>query len=399
MAARPPLALVVLAFLAYVSLGLPDAAPGVAWPAVRETFGRPISSLGALLVTSVAGYLLASAFSGRLVQRLGVGVVLAGSGALVAGGMVGYALAPAWEVMVGFALLAGLGAGAIDASLNVYAAHRFRPRLIVWLHGCWGIGAVAGPLIMAAAMAGSPQGWRWGYGLLAGLIGAMTLGFLLTVRRWDEDDGNGGDPPLAGEPAAPATVPFAVALRRRGVWMNVAQFFVYTGLEISVGAWVTSLMAESRGVPRAQAGQATALYFGSITAARFVVGSFANRVPSETIVRCCTVAAPLLLLPIWLTRAYGVNLAALMLLGACLAPLFPLWTSLTPQRLGATLTVHAVGLQMAAGALGMSLIPGLLGYVARGFGLEALPIAFIGLSLLLVAIHEVARRSGTLERA
>ncbi|HEV7302220.1 MAG TPA: MFS transporter [Tepidisphaeraceae bacterium] len=382
----PPALLTILAFLAYVSLGLPDAVPGVAWPFIRETFKLPISSLGTLLVTSMGGYLVASFYSGRLVNRIGVGGVLAGSGALIVAGMTGYALAPNWPVMVGFAVFAGLGAGAIDASLNLYAANHFRPRLMVWLHGCWGVGAVIGPLVMTA-MVTSRYGWRGGYAVLAVMIAALSIAFLFTLRQWDDDP-----EPVEGAPPPPAAVSFSTALTDVRVWLNVLLYFFYTGLEISVGAWITSLMREARHVPEAQAGTATAFYFASITAGRFVIGSIANRVPSELIVRAATWLAPLVILLIWLPKSYSINVVALMLLGFLISPLFPLWMSLTPVRLGPAVTAHAVGLQMAAASLGMSLIPGALGYIARWQGLEAIPIAFLALALIVLTIHEFARR-------
>src|SRR5512145_2936034 len=119
---QPRLGLIALAYIAFISLGLPDGLLGVAWPSIRASFGRPLDSLGIMLVASTAGYLTSSFSSGRLIRGLGVGRVLALSCAATGLGLIGYSLAPAWGVMVGLAVVAGLGAGAIDAGLNTYVA-------------------------------------------------------------------------------------------------------------------------------------------------------------------------------------------------------------------------------------------------------------------------------------
>ncbi len=391
--ARTSLLLIVLAFLAYISLGLPDAVPGVAWPAVRETYGLPISYLGQLLIVSMCGYLVASFASGWLVQRIGLGAVLVSSGTAIVIGMIGYALSPSWGVMVGMALFAGLGAGSIDAGLNVFAANRFKPRLMVWLHGCWGVGAVLGPLIMTASIANHGFGWRGGYGVLAGIIFVISLGFLFTLKQWD--DGTSAKP-QAAEQSVKAEfrhLRFAEVMRLPAAWLNALLFFFYTGLEVGVGAWVTSLLAEARGANEAQAGTAAAIYWASVTAGRFVIGGVANRVSSDLLLRIATIAAPVVLLLLWFPKSYGVNIGALVLLGFMVSPIFPLWTSITPRRVGADAVTHAIGLQIAAACLGMSLIPAGLGILARYAGLEIIPPALVLVAIAVLVLHEWAIRN------
>jgi MFS family permease len=190
---RPGILLTALAFAGFVSLGLPDGVPGVAWPSVRATFGLAISQLGLLLAVSAVGYLLASFNAGSLVARLGVGGLLFASSVVIVVGLLGYAAAPSWAVMVACGLFAGLGAGAIDAGLNAYAAHHFTPRVVTWLHACYGVGATLGPLTMTAVLARGLS-WRAGYAVLAAALSAMAVGFFLTRRWWESTSG-------ANEPA------------------------------------------------------------------------------------------------------------------------------------------------------------------------------------------------------
>jgi MFS family permease len=119
---KPNLLLIGLAYLGFVSLGLPDGLLGVAWPSIRTFFGTPLDAVGALLVVFTTGYVLSSFNSGRILLHVNVGSLLALSCLATAVSLLGYALAPFWWIMVAFGVLAGLGAGAIDAGLNTYAA-------------------------------------------------------------------------------------------------------------------------------------------------------------------------------------------------------------------------------------------------------------------------------------
>ena len=181
--ANPRRMLLLTAFAAFVSIGLPDGILGVAWPSIRRTFDLPLSQLGALLAAAMAGYLVSSFSSGWVVARIGVGRLLLGSSALTVMSSIGYAVAPAWGVMLVSGVLAGLGAGAIDAGINAFAAARFPPRLVSWLHASYGLGAMLGPLLMTGVLAASLP-WRWGYAVVGAILTGMALCFALTLDLW-----------------------------------------------------------------------------------------------------------------------------------------------------------------------------------------------------------------------
>src|SRR5688572_14826590 len=212
--------LLLLAYLAFVSLGLPDTVLGVAWPSLRERFGLEPSAIGAVLVAGMVGYFLSGLCAGALMRALGVGGVLAASSGLVALALVGYALAPTWFSFFPIGLAMGLGSGAIDAGLNGYAARHFSVRHVNWLHAFWGIGASLGPMIMTAAIA-SGFGYRYGYASLALVLGVMASAFLLTRRRWDEPD-------QGRETAKLDKTNFGAAIRSGRVWLLMVTFFLYT---------------------------------------------------------------------------------------------------------------------------------------------------------------------------
>src|SRR5688572_30786198 len=163
---RPAPILFLLAYLAFISLGLPDAVLGVAWPSLRAGFGISQSALGAVLGAGMLGYFVSGIVAGGLMNWLGAGGLLAASSGVVTLGLVGYAAAPSWALFFPVGALMGLGSGAIDAGLNGYAARHFSVRHLNWLHACWGVGASTGPLIMTAVIARG-LGYRVGYGVLA----------------------------------------------------------------------------------------------------------------------------------------------------------------------------------------------------------------------------------------
>lgn len=384
--------LLIVAFLAFVSLGLPDGVLGVAWPSVRRSFDLPLSQLGPLLAAAMTGYLVSSFSSGALVARVGVGRVLLWSSAVTTTASLTYALAPAWPAMLAGGLLTGLGAGAIDAGINAHAAVSFSPRVVSWLHAFYGVGAMAGPILMTAAVTGR-LGWRGGYGLIAVLLAAMTVCFAATARLWSAPSGTRGA-------RAPETASAGIVgtLRRPMVWMGIALFFLYTGLEVTAGQWAYSLLTEGRGMSAATAGTWVSVYWGSLTAGRLAVGALSTRLLATALLRVGMMGAPIgaLLLSAW-TGALG-SLLALAVLGFSFAGIFPLLISETPARLGTAATSHAVGFQVAAAYLGVAALPGLVGVLAARVGLEVTGPFLVAGTVGLLVLHESALRMAARER-
>jgi fucose permease len=381
--------LVPLAFLAFVSLGLPDGVLGVAWPTLRRSFERPLDHLGFILLATMAGYLVSSFSGGTLVGRLGVGRLLLWSGLLVATSATLWALAPAWPPILAGAFAAGLGAGAIDAGINVFAAAHFTPRVITWLHACWGLGAMIGPLGMTAAIA-SGLGWRAGYAGLAACLAALSLSFRLTLRLWDavpSPQARPAPPPAASGtqgPLSPGSPGIAEALRSRRVRLNVVAFYVYTGLEAAAGQWAYTLLTESRRMSAEAAGVAAAAYWGSLFVGRVGFGALAHHVRPEVILRLATTGAPLLAAGLALSRGAVPAVAALLGLGLLIAPIFPLLIAETPARVGQRHAAHAIGFQVAAATFGAGTLPALVGLLMRRVGLEALGPFLLAASVLLL---------------
>jgi fucose permease len=384
--------LLLLSFLAFVSLGLPDTIFGVAWPSLRRAFELPQSAMGAALVSGVSGYFVSGLVAGNLMGKVGVGGLLAGSSGLVALGLVGYALAPAWHLFFPVAFFVGLGSGAIDAALNAYAAKNFSVKHMNWLHASWGVGASCGPVIMTAAIA-SGAGYRAGYAAIAALLGLMTLAFVLTRRSWNTPAAP--PPPVAaaplGEAPAPARGSMLLALKSPSVLLLMGTYFVYTGLETTIGSWCFTWLTEGRGLGVEAAGSWTAAYWASLMLGRVALGWVVEWVGADRLLRFASLGIVLGVLLFALVPGVAGR-SGLLLLGASLAPVYPTLMARVPARVGETLSAHAVGLIVSSATLGSSMVPALVGLLVGWRGLVAIGAAATVAGVAFLLLHELVLR-------
>ena len=373
---RASFILLLLAFIGFISLGLPDGLLGVGWPSMRTTFVLPLDAVGALFVTFTSGYVIASFASGWLMSRMRVGTLLAASCLLTGVSLLSYAVAPSWSWMVASGLLAGFGAGAIDAGINTFAANYFSTRVVNLLHAFFGVGAASGPIIMTSVLAaGEP--WQRGYVIVGIAQLVLALCFALTRHRWPD-----AMPHEERQVTGMATL--ASTLQLRAAQISAAIFVLYTGIESAAGVWIYSLLADGRGMAAAQAAVAVSAFWGGLTGARVLFGIVAIKGSIDRVLALCMLGmllGVLLLLADWHLPADIVGTA---LLGFASGPVFPLLIATTPRRLGAAHTANAVGMQIASAAIGLSAIPTLTGVLADRYGLATIPWTLMGLVILLI---------------
>ncbi|HEX6058068.1 MAG TPA: MFS transporter [Gemmatimonadaceae bacterium] len=384
---RPAPVLLALGYLAFVSLGLPDAVPGVAWPSVRDAFDLPQAALGAAIAAGAVASFLSGMVAGRLVDRLGIGALLAASTALAALGVAGFAAAPAFVVFLLAATIVGFGSGAVDAGLNAYAAHHFPARHMTWLHAAYSVGAAIGPALMTAVLARGAS-WRAGYAVIAATLALLAAAYTAARHRWAADAPRdaavaeaAAPPPLAGGASA--------LLRRPRLWLQLALFVVYAGLEVVAGQWSYTVLVEARGATAETAGALVTLYWSSLLAGRVLLGFVVERIGPVRLLRLGTLGAvcgaALVALP---TAPLAVAAAGLATLGFSIAPIFPALMGETPRRIGRDVATHAVGFQISSATLGVALLPAVAGVLGQRLGLDAIPIFVVVCALLFLALHE-----------
>ncbi|MGD2144547.1 MAG: MFS transporter, partial [Anaerolineae bacterium] len=224
---------IAVAYFSYVLLGLPNGALGVAWPAIRNSFDIPLDALGTLLTAVTIGYILSSFSSGGIVSFAGLGSFLLLSSAASVAGLLGYAAAPGWWVMVLSGLMVGVGAGALDAGMNTYVAANYGARQMNWLHACFGIGVTLGPAVMTTLL-NTGQSWRWGYAIVVLLQGLLAICFALTLDRWSA---GASTPRQAKQGFSSGTMRSVDTLRLPLAWLGIAIFITHTGVQFTAGQW------------------------------------------------------------------------------------------------------------------------------------------------------------------
>ncbi|GAA0930971.1 MFS transporter [Virgisporangium aurantiacum] len=314
----------LVAFLAFFAIALPDGVLGVAWPSMRLDFGVPIGALGVMLPFAVVCSMLSSSATGFVLGRIGIGWLLTVSTALAATALFIQSLAAAFWVVVAASCLFAVGSGAIDAGLNAHVARRFSARRITWLHACYGVGAACGPLIVSGT-AGLGLSWRWAFGAVAAIQGVLALAFMVTARSWVA-------PIPAARRASDGWFPV------RGAWPGVTLFAVYTGLEASASLWAYTYLTGARGLRPASAALLVSAYWLTLVMGRVALGPIADRTGARPMLLACfgglTAGAALLFLP---GRAAA---AGILMLALAAAPVFPLLTLTTKDRVGAATSTY-----------------------------------------------------------
>ena len=372
--------LVMLAYLGFVGIGLPDGVLGVAWPSIRATFQLPVDALGTLLVTSTAGYMISTFRSGWLRARMHTGLLLAFSCLAMGVCFWGFAVAGRWAVMIALSVAGGFGAGAIDAGLNTYAAENFSRRTVNWLHASYGLGAAAGPILMTAILlAGRP--WRLGYAAVGAGQAILALCFLMTRNSWNASSSE-------AVPRTSRTTPALSTLRLPIAQLSVLAFFIYTGIEAAAGTWAYSLFTEARNVETKTAGAWVSVYWAALTLGRIISGLIANRISPLAMMRVCLLGIAGGVALLWLNFTDTLSFAGLSLAGLFAAPVFPTLISITPAKLGSAHTPNSIGFQLAGAVMGQALLPSVIGWLAGMSSLEVIGPALFASSVILFAIHE-----------
>ncbi len=375
--------LVAASLLAFVVLGLPDGMLGVAWPAVRHGFGLPLAALGELLVALLIGYLCITSITGRCLRRFGTGKVLLASALSGTAGAALFASSPWWGGVVGAAALLGVAGGGVDAGLNTVVALDGESRLMNLLHGCYGIGAACGPLVVTLTLVATST-WRPAYIVLMVLEAVMAVTWVVMRNRFPRL------PAVTDEPASP-TAPTDRALRGMLV-LSFGVFFFAAALESTTASWAASYLRGPVGLSAVWAGLAVFVFETGLTLGRLVAAWVSPRWIPERIARFGIVGSVVGSAALWADLGPGATVVALGLLGFSLGPVFPALMLLTPVRLGQGTTVHAVGWQLAAAATGGVGVAALVGLVLQAVGLGGFGPVLVLLALVLGSLVLASER-------
>lgn len=384
----------LLSFTAFVSLGLPDGLLGVVWPQVSRSFQVPLSVLPLVQVAMVLGFQVASLSAYRLSRRLGIGRMLALCALVSAASLALQTAAPAFVFFVLVSSGLGLGGGAIDASMNAYAARHYSPSLLNWLHAFYGVGAALGPFVASAILAAG-YGWRVSLLTVAAALSVFALFFVWRRHHWDEPEAPGGtaaaDPSARSDDPGHTAVESKVPLREH---LGLLVFLVYTGVEVSLGVWGFSYYHLGLGEPEVATASAAGMYWFGLTIGRMAFAIVLAYVPLGIILYTGLSGLALTITAMVLLPG-APALLMLPLCGLFLAPIFPLLVKATDGRVAPNLVAKIVGRQIAAANLGSVIVPLVGGAIVAVSGATGLLWLFVGsTAVLVVAIAAIVRQPG-----
>ena len=401
--------LLLIIYLSFVSLGLPDAVLGAAWPIIHEEFGVPISFSGSIYMLISCCTILSSLKSESLRLRFGTGKITAFSVLLTAVAIFGFSISPSLSVMLFFAIPYGLGAGSVDAALNHYVAVHYSGRSMNWLHCMWGIGAALGPYILGFVLQRG-ESWRSGYLVLSMIQATLTIVLFLSLGLWGKEEKK----EKTEEKKTPMS--FRQILSITGAKECLVSFFLYCAIEQTLGLWSGSFMVYSLKIEAKLAASFVALFYFGITFGRFLAGILAAQWQDEALILggCGILFLGLVLLfcsmvPSQEVKLFGMELrqilviCALLLSGLGCAPIYPAIIHSTPRNFGAENTSALIGKQMAAAYIGSMSFPPFFGVLAKIFGTGLFPffstVLFFGMLFMYRnLLYKTRGKRGKIER-
>jgi fucose permease len=375
----------IIIYMSFISLGLPDSLLGAAWPVMQADYGAPFSVAGVLSIIIASGTIVSSLVSGTVLKRLGTGKVTLISCFMTAAALLGFYFAPSIIWLMVLALPLGLGAGSVDAALNNYVAINYKAHHMSWLHCFWGVGATLGPIIMSGFIRDHDL-WRNGYLTVAIIQFALVLVLIISLPLWkrmekiqnhagEHKEGSQDNLRDAGSTVHP--------MKTKGVKLTLMTFLFYCGAEATLGLWGSSYLVNVKELSAAVAAGWVSMYYGGITVGRFITGFVTLKVSNRVLIRSGLIislaGAMLLILPL----PTICSLIGFMLMGLGFAPIYPCMLHETPERFGKEQTQKLMGVQMAVAYTGSTVLPPLLGWIASQTTVAILPF-FVAIYITLM---------------
>ena len=373
--------LLLLIYLAFISLGLPGSLLGSAWPVIHQELQVPLSYAGAVTMIISFGTICSSLMSERLTKKLGVNIVTVCSVLLTAIALYGFSTASAFWMLCLWGIPYGLGAGAIDAALNNYVALHYNSRHMSWLHCFWGVGTIISPYIMSYALTTSV--WQNGYRMVSFLQMGITVILLVTLPVWKVNR-------KANEQKAEqaAVIGIRGALKIKGVPQLLLGFFSYCSLESTLLLWSSSYLVGAKGVTAQKAAAFASLFCIGITAGRFLSGLVTEKLGDYNLIRIGTgillLGCIAMILPL---KTDAAALGGLVVMGLGCAPVYPSIIHATPDNFGAQNSQAIIGIQMASAYVGSTFMPPVFGLIANHISVALMPffvLFFIVLMYIMV---------------
>ena len=372
-------------YLSFISLGLPDALLGAAWPNMYPEFQVPVSYAGMISMIIALGTIISSLQSDRLTKKFGTGKVTAVSVGITALALFGFSISHNFILLCLWAIPYGLGAGSVDASLNNYVALHYASKHMSWLHCMWGIGATLGPYIMGAALTGGAT-WNTGYRMISVLQILLTAVLIFSLPKWEKQNAD------SEKDALEKALSLKEILAIPGARAIMICFFCYCAIEQTTMLWASSYLNLAKGVDAKTAASFAGMFCIGITIGRGINGFIAMKLKDRQMIRMGQAIILTGIIVMFLPFGQTVSLIGFSLIGLGCAPIYPCIIHSTPEHFGAERSQAIIGVQMASAYIGTCLMPPLFGLIANHISIRLLPFYLLILLVLMVCMHEILER-------
>lgn len=377
--------LLVIIYISFISLGLPDALLGGAWPMMYRQFQVPVSYAGIISMIISVGTIISSLQSDRLTRKLGAGKVTAISVGTTAAALFGFSISHSFIELCLWAIPYGLGAGSVDAALNNYVALHYKSRHMSWLHCMWGVGASVGPYILGYVMTGGKT-WNSGYRVITMIQVVLTMILVFSLPLWK------GRPMVSdetGEKVQAKALSLKEVVQITGVKEILICFFCYCALEQTTGLWASSYLTLYKGVPAETAASFASMFFIGITIGRAISGFITMKLNDVQMIRLGQTIIGLGILTLILPLGANAALVGFVVIGLGCAPIYPCIIHSTPAHFGADKSQAIIGIQMASAYMGSCLMPPVFGLIANHIAVALLPVYLLVILILMIVMHEL----------
>ncbi len=369
--------LLIVTYIAFIGLGLPDAILGSAWPSMYDGMGVPAGYAGIVTMLAACSTIFSSLFCDKLISKFGTQYVTVVSVTITAAALAGISFSSEFYQLCVLAIPLGLGAGAVDAALNNFVANRYDAIHMNWLHSFWGVGAMTGPLIMSYFLTKGYM-FQTGYRAVALIQLGIVLILLVSLPLWRKV--------LSHDITEKGTIKYKVISKKEilklpGAKPALIAFLAYCSIEATTGLWASSYAVNVYGISAGTAARWGSLFYIGITAGRFLSGLVSLKFTNKQLI---TVGLLILGCGIILTpMGEEFGMIGLVLTGVGCAPIYPSLLHETPNSFGAEYSQSIMGLQMAVAYVGSTFMPPIFGILATKIGYSIMPI-FTGSILILM---------------
>ena len=373
--------LLAVIYLAFISLGLPDSLLGSAWPTMQIYFNVPSSYVGFVSMTIAAMTIISSLFTAKLVYHLTTKWVVIISIFLTIIGMFGFSIANSFYLLFIFAVPYGLGAGAIDASLNSFVANHYSARVMNFLHCFYGVGSIISPNIMGLALRNGhfSDGYRYVSFIQMGilLICILSIPLWLKVEKKEEQE-------------TKKEIKIKDAIKIPGVVFALISFFSYCSGEATCFLWTSSFFNQTKDISKEMVASFGSLVFFGLMVSRIIAGFVSNKINDRNLIRIGIIIETIGILLISISsNNYIIAFIGFILIGIGMGPIYPSIQHMAPINFGKEASNTIISMQMASGYLGTTFMPMLFGILQKHLSMWIMPIyitIFLLLNIIMIEI-------------